>query len=389
MLMMLLLMMLLLMLGPLNVHLLHLLHLLQELHLLHLLHLKLVDLLVRRWRGRHVRTLWVRVHRDTLRGLWDVIGGRGHALCQVGGACVGAIASALAFGVREHRVAVHRGADNGGHGRCLWEGSASGDGRGAESAGVVLHDVAETLERRVPAVLHSIVSASGEEGRNQRPLVADAGVSFQQNSVFFFRERVLLDGGIKVVVPALSALLAVAALEVGRNQGPALWLVLLHQGLESLIFFGGPQTLSEGRVQDLLPAVQALFRFAVLQERGDFFPVFAVLFRDDAGQNRVFFVGPPGLRGSVSAGRRRANASHCARGLGARGLRLSGSSRSGSIVVGRGGRDCGGGSCSVCGVCGRRLSGGCCGSSGSRSSVLHCGGDGGCSRDVFGACRHC
>ena len=71
-------------------------------------------------------------------------------------------------------------------------------------------------------VLDGIVCPSWEFRRDLGPLVADARVFYEDGPIFIFRPGLLRDGGVEVVVPSLSTLLADSTREMRRDGRPLL-----------------------------------------------------------------------------------------------------------------------------------------------------------------------
>ena len=72
----------------------------------------------------------------------------------------------------------------------------------------------ELSQSGVELILDAIVTSSFQEGSDFRPFVAELSVSEEDDLLFFRRDRVFGDVGIKVVVPSLTALLACTTLHV-------------------------------------------------------------------------------------------------------------------------------------------------------------------------------
>lgn len=117
---------------------------------------------------------------------------------------------------------------------CLLLGVAATPGTTAPSAACAFTVAAElrvvlAAHRRVPMVLDGVVRAAGQQLGDARPLVAVLAVCLVDDTVLLIRPGSLLDLGVEVIVPTLAALLADAALEVARDQGPFLGSVSHHQ----------------------------------------------------------------------------------------------------------------------------------------------------------------
>jgi len=89
-------------------------------------------------------------------------------------------------------------------------------------------------------VFDRIVRAPGQHLRNVRPPVAQLPVRIKQSSVLLDCPVVLLDGGVKLVVPALAALLSRAPWKVRCDHRPALRAVLLDEAAHLGILFRRP-----------------------------------------------------------------------------------------------------------------------------------------------------
>ena len=83
------------------------------------------------------------------------------------------------------------------------------------------------------------------------PFVAQPGVGLEDDVVLLRGPGRLFDAGVEVVVPALAALLSDAALEVARDEGPALWAVLVDKLDDQVVLLrgvgGGRERWGEGK----------------------------------------------------------------------------------------------------------------------------------------------
>jgi len=61
-----------------------------------------------------------------------------------------------------------------------------------------------------------------------------------------------------MVVPSFSALLAYSSGKVTCNQAPVLWTMLIYHVKDYLVFFLCPWSFCKSRIQNFLPAMQAL-----------------------------------------------------------------------------------------------------------------------------------
>ena len=155
------------------------------------------------------------------------------------------------------------------------------------------------LHRRVPVVLDRVVGTPFENLCNVCPLVALALVGDVEDQLLLKAPGVLLDLGVEMVVPALSALLADPAREVLRDRGPLLCTFLLDQPQDEGVFLDAPGPFDEVRVQDLLPPVQALHVSPPVEALGDLLPVPAPVLGDRDGELPVLFPGPVALVGTI------------------------------------------------------------------------------------------
>jgi hypothetical protein len=95
-----------------------------------------------------------------------------------------------------------------------------------------------------------------------------------------------------MVVPAFTALLANATVQVLSDGSPFDSSVLGDQLQHSSVFLLGPGTLHQTRVQDFLPAMQTLHVSAPREIFSDLFPVFLVVASYCICQEQVLLLGP-------------------------------------------------------------------------------------------------
>ena len=107
--------------------------------------------------------------------------------------------------------------------------------------GDVLLDLA--LHAGVPMILDGIVGTPGKELGNLGPLVAEALVMGDDETVFLLAPGHLADGGIEMVVPTLAALLADAAGKLGSDLAPAFGAVSLDEAHDLDVLLLGPGSL--------------------------------------------------------------------------------------------------------------------------------------------------
>ena len=111
------------------------------------------------------------------------------------------------------------------------------------------------LHRRVPVILNRVVGTTFKNLGNISPLVALAFVRNVEDQLLLETPSILLDLGVEVVVPALSALLSDPPREVLSNCGPLLGTFFLNKSQDEGIFFDAPGSLHKIRIQHLLPPV--------------------------------------------------------------------------------------------------------------------------------------
>jgi hypothetical protein len=93
----------------------------------------------------------------------------------------------------------------------------------------------------VPVVLYLVVRPPGQSPRNKRPLVADEGVEFDDELVFFFREASTLQIRTQVVYPSEPAALSASQQPCGLGKRtPAPLAVGSNVSDEAVIFLFSP-----------------------------------------------------------------------------------------------------------------------------------------------------
>jgi hypothetical protein len=102
-----------------------------------------------------------------------------------------------------------------------------------------------------------------------------------------------------MVVPAFTALLADAAVKVLGDSGPFDSSILGDQLEHGSVFFFGPGALDQARIQDLLPAMQALDVSAPREIFSDLFPVLLVVADHCVSQEQVLHLGPVSFSRSI------------------------------------------------------------------------------------------
>mmetsp|Transcript_9956 Transcript_9956/g.27865 ORF Transcript_9956/g.27865 Transcript_9956/m.27865 type:complete len:344 (+) Transcript_9956:1567-2598(+) len=136
------------------------------------------------------------------------------------------------------------------------------------------------LHAGVPVVLDGIVGTSGKELGNLGPLVAEALVMGDDESVLLLAPGHLADGGIEMIVPPFTALLADAAGQLGGDLTPTLGTVSLDEAHDLDILLLGPGSLeragllSSADAGDLVVPPHAFGRLASIADHaGDLGPI--------------------------------------------------------------------------------------------------------------------
>ena len=140
-----------------------------------------------------------------------------------------------------------------------------------------------------------VVSAARQELGNFAPLVAVLFVRLDDLAVLLGRPLVLLDVGVQVVVPALAALLTNASRKSLSDVGPVLGAVLVHVLGQLGVLLSTPGSFHHGRVEHLLPSMQALNVRSLVQEGRDLLPVLGAELLHQLRQPFIFLVVPVAL----------------------------------------------------------------------------------------------
>lgn len=109
-----------------------------------------------------------------------------------------------------------------------------------------------SLQSRIPTVLDRVVSTAGHLASDLCPLIAERPVRLDDRCVLLEGPLVLLDSWVEMVVPAFSALLPDAVVEVGRDHTPVSRPVLEdHRGQQVVLLWGsGTFAWSSGGLLD-------------------------------------------------------------------------------------------------------------------------------------------
>ena len=100
------------------------------------------------------------------------------------------------------------------------------------------------LHAGVPMVLNGVVRSPFKNFGDFSPLIVNDSVHEEQNPLFLLAPGDLLNHGVQVVVPALTALLADAIREMLCNQRPLLRAIALDELEDSPVFFSSPRTFN-------------------------------------------------------------------------------------------------------------------------------------------------
>mmetsp|Transcript_55587 Transcript_55587/g.153398 ORF Transcript_55587/g.153398 Transcript_55587/m.153398 type:complete len:304 (+) Transcript_55587:942-1853(+) len=92
----------------------------------------------------------------------------------------------------------------------------------------------------VPVVFDRVVGAAGQEFGDLGPTVTEHCVGLEKYLLLLLGPRVLTDGRVQLVVPALAALLAGPSIELIPDKAPVFGTVLLHQLRHQEVLLGRP-----------------------------------------------------------------------------------------------------------------------------------------------------
>lgn len=106
-----------------------------------------------------------------------------------------------------------------------------------------LHILLLLSHRAVPVVLDRVVGTALQDFGNLGPLVVKFAMEQIENPLFYFGPFATLVSWIQVIVPPLSAVLALPVWEVVGDQSPLLWTDFLDEANKGGIFLGCPHGL--------------------------------------------------------------------------------------------------------------------------------------------------
>lgn len=138
---------------------------------------------------------------------------------------------------------------------------------------IAIRQLKLALQRAIEAVFDVIVRAARQELCNLAPFVSVLLVRLNNCSVLLGSPLVLFDVRVQVVVPSLAALLTDTTGQRLRDVRPVLGAKPVHILGQLLVLLGAPGTLHHGRIEHLLPAMQALDVCALIKERRNLLPV--------------------------------------------------------------------------------------------------------------------
>lgn len=126
-------------------------------------------------------------------------------------------------------------------------------------------------------ILNGIVGSSSQSLGYLSPSVPKHLVLQKQHHFFVVAPLSLFDCRVQVVVPSLSALFSNSTWELLSNVSPLLRSVLLNKFQHEIIFLFSPGSFNQGRIEDLLPSMQALDVSAAKHILSDLFPVASII----------------------------------------------------------------------------------------------------------------
>ena len=141
-------------------------------------------------------------------------------------------------------------------------------------------------------VLYGIVSSSLQDLGDLCPLIAQSSVMKKQNPFFLCTPTDLLDLGIQMVMPSLSALLSYPPWQMLCNLSPLLRTSSFYQMQDKSIFLFSPRAFHQTRVEHLLPSMKTLNVCSSRQRFSYFLPVFAAVFVYGICKHLVFLLCP-------------------------------------------------------------------------------------------------
>ena len=89
-------------------------------------------------------------------------------------------------------------------------------------------------------VFNGIIGSALKDFSNFSPLIVDNSVHQEKDPLLFFTPVYLLDKGVQVVVPSLTALLSNSVLQMLSNEGPLLWSISDNQLQDPPVFLLSP-----------------------------------------------------------------------------------------------------------------------------------------------------
>jgi hypothetical protein len=155
------------------------------------------------------------------------------------------------------------------------------------------------LHRGVPVILDGVVGAPIEDLGDLGPLVADSAMVEVEKELLLNAPADLLNLGVEVVVPSLTALLPYSSRQLFGYLGPLLGAMGLNQFKDETVFLFGPRSLDKAWVQNLLPPVQALDVCPTRKGFSDFLPVSSAVPINCISEDVVLLLSPMALHQAI------------------------------------------------------------------------------------------
>jgi hypothetical protein len=112
----------------------------------------------------------------------------------------------------------------------------------------------------MPPILNTVVGSSRQRFRNRGPSIANAGLHFQNNTIFGIFPRFFDHRGVGLVVPTFPALFCIATGQFGCNFTPIARSIFLDKFTQSCVFLGAPSSFFFVWVAQTGPSLAALGR---------------------------------------------------------------------------------------------------------------------------------
>ena len=146
-------------------------------------------------------------------------------------------------------------------------------------------------------VLDGVVGSPLQDLGDFGPFVAQSAVVQKEDPFFLHTPLDLLDFGVQMVVPSLSALLANPSRQVLGDLRPLLRPVRFNQVQNEPVLIFSPRAFDQARIEDLLPSVQALHIGSSRQRFSDLLPIFSRVLLNGICKHLILILGPVALHG--------------------------------------------------------------------------------------------